>query len=32
ASHGRTGLSHFLNVNVAETIANKAGCPVLIVK
>ncbi|ALQ10066.1 universal stress protein [Pseudoalteromonas fuliginea] len=32
ASHGRTGLSHFLNVNVAETIANKADCPVLIVK
>ena len=32
ASHGRTGLSHFLNVNVAEAIANKADCPVLVVK
>ncbi|MFT6978480.1 MAG: universal stress protein A [Shewanella psychromarinicola] len=32
ASHGRSGLSHFLNDNVAETIANKAKCPVLVVK
>ncbi|MGK0411163.1 MAG: universal stress protein A [Shewanella psychromarinicola] len=32
ASHGRSGLSHFLNDNVAETIANKATCPVLVVK
>ena len=32
ASHGRTGLSHFLNVNVAEAIANEADCPVLVVK
>jgi universal stress protein A len=32
ASHGRSGLSHFLNDNVAESIANKAECPVLVVK
>ncbi len=32
ASHGRTGLSHFLHTNVAEAIANKAKCPVLVVK
>lgn len=32
ASHGRTGLSHFLHENVAEAIANKADCPVLVVK
>jgi universal stress protein A len=32
ASHGRTGLSHFLHGNVAEVIANKADCPVLVVK
>jgi len=32
ASHGRTGLSHFLHESVAETIANKAVCPVLVVK
>ncbi len=32
ASHGRTGLSHFLHTNVAEVIANKAKCPVLVVK
>jgi universal stress protein A len=32
ASHGRSGLSHFLNDNVAESIANKAKCPVLVVK
>lgn len=32
ASHGRTGLSHFLHANVAEEVANKAVCPVLVVK
>ena len=32
ASHGRSGISHFLNDNVAEAIANKAECPVLVVK
>ncbi|MEP7706633.1 universal stress protein [Paraglaciecola sp. 25GB23A] len=32
ASHGRTGLSHFLHENVAEAIVNKADCPVLVVK
>lgn len=32
ASHGRTGLSHFLHANVAEAVANKAACPVLVVK
>ncbi|GGI77697.1 universal stress protein [Shewanella gelidii] len=32
ASHGRTGLSHFLHANVAEEIVNKAACPVLVVK
>ncbi|OEG73059.1 universal stress protein UspA [Shewanella colwelliana] len=32
ASHGRTGLSHFLHTNVAEAVANKAACPVLVVK
>ncbi|AZG72432.1 universal stress protein [Shewanella livingstonensis] len=32
ASHGRSGLSHFLHDNVAEAIANKADCPVLVVK
>ncbi|QDE32215.1 MULTISPECIES: universal stress protein [Shewanella] len=32
ASHGRSGLSHFLNTNVAEAVANKAKCPVLVVK
>ncbi|MDD8058864.1 MULTISPECIES: universal stress protein [Shewanella] len=32
ASHGRTGLSHFLHDNVAEEVANKAKCPVLVVK
>ncbi|GGZ06016.1 MULTISPECIES: universal stress protein [Shewanella] len=32
ASHGRSGLSHFLNTNVSEEIANKAICPVLVVK
>ncbi|MGI2168789.1 universal stress protein [Shewanella sp. MF05960] len=32
ASHGRTGLAHFLHDNVAEEVANKAKCPVLVVK
>ncbi len=32
ASHGHTGLSHFLHPNVAESIANRAACPVLVVK
>ncbi|MCG9695751.1 universal stress protein [Shewanella sp. Isolate11] len=32
ASHGHTGLSHLLNSNVAEAVANKAKCPVLVVK
>ncbi|MCL1074387.1 universal stress protein [Shewanella dokdonensis] len=32
ASHGRSGLSHFLNTNVSEEIANKSTCPVLVVK
>ncbi|WOT05884.1 universal stress protein [Shewanella youngdeokensis] len=32
ASHGRTGLSHFLHTNVAEAVANGAKCPVLVVK
>jgi len=32
ASHGHTGLSHMLNPNVAEALANKAKCPVLVVK
>ncbi|ACJ27856.1 UspA (Universal stress protein) [Shewanella piezotolerans WP3] len=32
ASHGRTGLSHFLATNVAEAVANRAKCPVLVVK
>ncbi|MCL1138799.1 universal stress protein [Shewanella pneumatophori] len=32
ASHGRTGLNHFLNTNTAEKIVNKAYCPVLVVK
>ncbi|MBW8182517.1 universal stress protein [Shewanella nanhaiensis] len=32
ASHGRSGLSHFLHTNVAEGIANRAKCPVLVVK
>ncbi|MGL5358475.1 MAG: universal stress protein [Shewanella sp.] len=32
ASHGRTGLSHFLHTNVAEDVANGAACPVLVVK
>ena len=32
ASHGRKGLSHFLNANIAEEVANKAHCPVLVIK
>ncbi|KFZ39049.1 universal stress protein UspA [Shewanella mangrovi] len=32
ASHGRSGISHFLNTNVSEEIANRATCPVLVVK
>ena len=32
ASHGRTGISHFLHTNVAEAVANQAKCPVLVVK
>ncbi|MCL1141890.1 universal stress protein [Shewanella gaetbuli] len=32
ASHGRTGLAHFLHENVAEAVANQAKCPVLVVK
>lgn len=32
ASHGRSGISHFLNENVAEAIIKKAECPVLVVK
>lgn len=32
ASHGRTGLNHFLNANTAEKIVNRANCPVLVVK
>lgn len=31
-SHGRTGLSHALIGSVAERVARKAHCPVLIVK
>ncbi|MCL1049022.1 universal stress protein [Shewanella abyssi] len=32
ASHGHTGLSHMLHPNVADALANKAKCPVLVVK
>lgn len=32
ASHGRTGISHFLHTNVSEAVANGAACPVLVVK
>ncbi|AQS39844.1 universal stress protein UspA-like protein [Shewanella psychrophila] len=32
ASHGHTGLTHFLHANVAEAVANEAKCPVLVVK
>lgn len=29
-THGRTGLAHFLNGSVAERVARRAHCPVLI--
>ncbi|MCL1137775.1 universal stress protein [Shewanella pneumatophori] len=32
ASHGHQGISHLLNPNIAEGLANKAKCPVLVVK
>ncbi|MGS0727799.1 universal stress protein [Shewanella sp. 0m-11] len=32
ASHGRTGLAHFLNPNTTEDVVCKAHCPVLVVK
>ncbi|ABO24966.1 universal stress protein [Shewanella loihica] len=32
ASHGHTGLAHLLNPSVAEELANKAKCPVMVVK
>jgi nucleotide-binding universal stress UspA family protein len=32
ASHGHTGLAHLLNPSVAEALANKAKCPVMVVK
>ncbi|MFT5789259.1 MAG: universal stress protein A [Shewanella sp.] len=32
ASHGRQGISHLLNPNIGEALANKAKCPVLVVK
>lgn len=32
ASHGRSGIAHFLHSNVAEAVANGAKCPVLVVK
>ncbi|MGS0682345.1 universal stress protein [Shewanella sp. 125m-7] len=32
ASHGRHGIAHLLNPNIAEAVANKAKCPVLVVK
>lgn len=32
ASHGRTGFDHLLHANIAEEVANKAACPVLVVK
>lgn len=32
ASHGYTGIQHFLHSNVAEAVANGAQCPVLVVK
>lgn len=32
ASHGRTGIDHFLHSNVAEAVANGSKCPVLVVK
>ncbi|MGB4775890.1 MAG: universal stress protein [Daejeonella sp.] len=30
-THGRTGLDHFLSGSIAESVARKAKCPVLIV-
>ncbi|MCG9713383.1 universal stress protein [Shewanella insulae] len=32
ASHAHTGLTHLLNPSVAEELANKAKCPVMVVK
>ena len=32
ASHGDTGLKHFLRSQVAEAVVNRAKCPVLVVK
>jgi nucleotide-binding universal stress UspA family protein len=32
ATHGRTGLSHFLLGSTAEKVVRRAGCPVLIVR
>ena len=32
ASHGRQGIAHLLNPNISEALANKAKCPVLVVK
>ncbi|GIU34570.1 universal stress protein [Shewanella schlegeliana] len=32
ASQGLTGLSHMLTANIAESVANQAKCPVLVVK
>ena len=32
ASHGRQGIAHLLNPNIAEALANKAKTPVLVVK
>ncbi|WP_338589856.1 universal stress protein [Shewanella khirikhana] len=32
ASHGYSGIRHFLHANVAEAVANGARCPVLVVK
>ena len=32
ATHGRTGLKHFLFGSVAEKVVRKAPCPVLVVK
>ncbi|WP_372873231.1 universal stress protein [Shewanella sp.] len=32
ASHGYSGIQHFLHTNVAEAVANGARCPVLVVK
>ncbi|MCE9677803.1 universal stress protein [Shewanella sp. AS1] len=32
ACHGHTGIDHMLSSNVAEGVANRAKCPVLVVK